>query len=135
MKKKKRSILPAAILIGVLLTAALLFFLFFPRISFTEKHPTLERMNEYPAESFIAKANGTVSFEEDFLPTEEVGEKKFIYSVKKGPFTRKIGFSFRDSFTHARTHTQIPCFTQELAHTAQKTIQMFLPLCMGPSSL
>ncbi|MBQ1478047.1 MAG: hypothetical protein IIZ33_07855 [Erysipelotrichaceae bacterium] len=94
MKKKKRSILPAAILIGVLLTAALLFFLFFPRISFTEKHPTLERMNEYPAESFIAKANGTVSFEEDFLPTEEVGEKKFIYSVKKGPFTRKIGFSY-----------------------------------------
>lgn len=90
--KKQKTLL--GIIAILLLCIVVGFFFLIPSITFDKEKHVLERGELYRAEDIIMKANGTVTPEEEYIPTEEVGNKSFKYVVQSGPFKRTIEFKY-----------------------------------------
>lgn len=97
-KKRKRKLRRSILYTGIFLltfTAGIAFLVLVPYIRFTDRNPVLERMNEYHASDFIARANGEVTAEDDVLFTEETGEYHTRFTVKKWIFNREYDLVYR----------------------------------------
>ena len=92
--KKNRKFAFPLILLGLAVLAVGAFFFFRPFIRFAETEAILERDVKYPAADFIAKANGTVTPEAEYIYTEKVGKYEFHYSVRKLIFEKDVVFSY-----------------------------------------
>lgn len=93
-QKRKISIKKLAIVITPIVLVIALFFLLWPSIHFVEGERVFEKGVAYRAEDFVKKSNGTVTPEEDFLFTDEVGKQEFHYKVKRAFFTRNVTFNY-----------------------------------------
>ena len=99
--KKKRKLRRNRMLICIFLIVFAVFaagsalFVLIPYIRFTDNTPVLERMDEYHASDFVAKANGEVTPENDVLFTEETGEYSARFIVRKWIFSRKYDLVYR----------------------------------------
>ena len=94
-KIRNRTFTTLLILAGVIALVVAAFFFFRPSISFNENEPTLERDVKYPATDFIAKANGTVVPEAEYIQAKEVGVYEFHYRVRKLLFEKDVVFTYK----------------------------------------
>lgn len=90
-KRKNKNILIPLIVFGLVIAA---FFFFRPFIIFKEIEPTLEREVKYLPADFIARANGSITPEGEYIDTKEVGKHEFRYHVKKLFFEKEVIFSY-----------------------------------------